>query len=114
MMTMIVGLVGSPRKNGLTSRLVDAALDGAKAGDAEVRKVYLGDFAVAADAGVRESCPEDLNRLYEAADTLVLGSPVYWGDVSGVTKSFMETVLIANADGKAALGLAIARGMDVR
>jgi NAD(P)H-dependent FMN reductase len=109
-MTMIVGIVGSPRKDGLTSRLVDTALEGAASGDVEIRKVYLGDYAVAPYAGVRESCPEALNRLCEDADALVLGSPVYWGDVSGVTKSFMETVRIANADGKAALGISIAGG----
>ncbi len=107
---MIVGIVGSPRKNGLTSRLVDATLEGAKQGGVEVEKVYLVDFDVKPYVGVREICPEDLNRLCEDADAIVLGSPVYWGDVSGLTKSFMETVSIPNADGKPAIGISIAGG----
>jgi NAD(P)H-dependent FMN reductase len=110
MMNLIVGIVGSPRPNGLTSRLVDATLEGATLGDVESRKVYLGDFDVTPYAGVRESCPEALNRLCEDADAIVVGAPVYWGDVSGVTKSFMETVRIANANGKPALGISIAGG----
>lgn len=107
---MIVGIVGSPRRNGLTSRLVDAVLEGSKLENAEVKKVYLIDFDVKPYTGVRESCPEDLNRLCEDADAIVLGSPVYWGDISGLTKSFMETVSIPNADGKPAVGISIAGG----
>ena len=107
---MIVGIVGSPRKNGLTSQLVEAALDGAKLENVEVQKVYLADFNVEPYIGTRESCPEDLNKLCEDADALILGSPVYWGDVSGLTKSFMETVRISDSDGKPALGISIAGG----
>jgi NAD(P)H-dependent FMN reductase len=110
MTNMIIGIVGSPRKDGLTSRLVDAALEGAKLGNAEVKKFYLVDFDVKPYVGVWESCPEDLSRLCEEAEAIVLGSPVYHGDVSGLTKSFMETVRISNADGKPALGLSMAGG----
>ncbi len=109
-MITILGIVGSPRKDGLTSRLVDATLVGAKTDDVEVKKVYLVDFNIKPYIKVRESCSEDLNRLCEDADILVLGSPVYWGDISGLTKSFMETVRISNADGKLALGISIAGG----
>ena len=108
---MIVGIVGSPRKNGLTSRLVDAALEGAKTGDSEVKKVYLVDFNIKPYVGIREECPEDLNQLCEDADAIVIGSPVYWGDVSGLTRSSMETVRVSNANGKPTLGISIAGGM---
>lgn len=107
---MIVGIVGSPRKNKLTNRLVDAVLEGSKLENADVEKVYLIDFDVKPYTGVQGSCPEDLNRLCEEADAIVLGSPVYWGDISGLTKSFMETVNIPSADGKPALGISIAGG----
>lgn len=78
--------------------------------NAEVKKVYLVDFEIKSYVGVRESCPEELNHLCEEADAIVLGSPVYWGDISGLTKSFMETVSISTADGKPALGISIAGG----
>ncbi len=115
-MTLIIGIVGSPRKDELTSQLVDAALSGAKLSNVEVKKVYLVDFDVKPYVGIRGSCPKDLNKLCEEADAIILGSPVYWGDVSGLTKSFMETVSISphntssNSNGKPALGISIAGG----
>jgi len=115
-MTLIIGIVGSPRKDELTSQLVDAALKGAKLSNVEVKKIYLVDFDVKPYVGVRENCPKDLNKLCEEADAIILGSPVYWGDVSGLTKSFMETVSISpynnssNSNGKPALGISIAGG----
>ncbi|MBC7315299.1 MAG: NAD(P)H-dependent oxidoreductase, partial [Chloroflexi bacterium] len=41
---------------------------------------------------------------------LIVGAPVYYGDINGLTKDFMDTVRIANANGKPALGFAIAGG----
>ncbi len=115
-MTLIIGIVGSPRKDELTSQLVDAALSGAKLSNVEVKKVYLVDFDVKPYVDVRDSCPKELNKLCEEADAIILGSPVYWGDVSGLTKSFMETVSFSpynnssNSNGKPALGISIAGG----
>ena len=60
MITIIVGIVGSPRKNGLTNRLIDAALEGARLANVETKKVFLIDFKVTPYVGVRESGPEDL------------------------------------------------------
>lgn len=110
MIKIILGIVGSPRKNGLTNRLVDAALEGAKLANVEVKKVFLVDFKVTPYVGVRESGPEDLNKLCEDANAIVLGSPVYFGDINGLTQSFMETSRISNADGKPVLGISIAGG----
>ena len=55
-------------------------------------------------------CPEELNRLCEEADALVIGAPVYYGDINGLTKDFMDTVRISNANGKYGLGISIAGG----
>jgi len=107
---MILGIVGSPRKNGLTNRLVDAALEGSRLENYEVEKIHLVDFNVKPYTEVHKNCPKALNLLCEEAEAIVLGSPVYWGDISGIAKSFMETVSIPNADGKPALGIAIAGG----
>ena len=38
---VILGIVGSPRRNGRTNRLVEAALEGAKSKGAEIQKIYL-------------------------------------------------------------------------
>lgn len=115
---LVVGIVGSPRKNMRTNMLVDAALDGAKSRDAETEKVYLVDYRIKTFTGQGGSeeaftySPEDLSKLCEEADAIVLGAPVYWGDINGLTKDFMDTVRLRNpsSNGKPALGIAIAGG----
>lgn len=115
---VILGIVGSPRKNGRTNSLVDAALDGARSRGVDTKKVFLVDYNIRSFTGSGGSeeafqyCPEELSRLCEDADAIIIGSPVYWGDISGLTKNFMDTVRITipNANGKPALGIAIAGG----
>ena len=43
---MILGIVGSPRKGGLTDQLVTRALGGASSAGLETKKVHLADFEV--------------------------------------------------------------------
>jgi len=107
---MILGIVGSPRKGGLTDQLVTEALEGSKSLSIETRKIHLVDFGIRFYTEEGEGCPEELSELCEEADGLVLGAPVYWGDINGLTKDFMDTVRISNANGKYALGIAIAGG----
>ena len=112
----VLGIVGSPRKNGRTSALIDAALEGAASNGASTQKVTLVDYEVRPFTGTGGSgqaetyCPKALSRLCEKADAIVLGAPVYYGDINGLTKDFMDTVRIANSNGKPALGFAIAGG----
>jgi NAD(P)H-dependent FMN reductase len=112
----VLGLVGSPRKDGRTNRLVDAALEGAQSKGASTTKIYLVDYEIQPFKGrggstdAYRNCPEALSRLCEDADALVLGAPVYWGDINGLTKDFMDTVRISTSSGKPALGIAIAGG----
>jgi multimeric flavodoxin WrbA len=115
---VVVGIVGSPRKNMRTNMLVDAALDGARSRGIKTEKVYLVDCKIRSFIGQGGSeeafqySPEDLNKLCEEADAIVLGAPVYWGDINGLTKDFMDTVRIRlpNANGMPALGISIAGG----
>lgn len=112
----ILGIVGSPRKDGRTNTLLDAALAGAASAGASTHKVYLVDYNVRPFTGTGGSeqatryCPEALSALCEEAAGIVLGAPVYYGDINGLTKDFMDTVRISNANGKPALGFAIAGG----
>jgi len=113
---LILGIVGSPRKDGRTAALVQAALEGAAASGAETRNIFLFDYAIrpfSAAGGSGEGvrfCPLELSLLCEQADAIVLGAPVYWGDINGMTKDFMDSVRIANSNGKPGLGIAIAGG----
>jgi len=112
----VLGIVGSPRKNGRTNELVSAALNGAESEGADTRKIYLADFDVKPYMGAGgsieafEYCPEELSKICSEAEAIVLGAPVYWGDINGLTKDFMDTVRIDDPDGKYALGISIAGG----
>ncbi len=107
---MILGIVGSPRKGRLTDQLVTMALEGTESTWTETKKIYLVNFDIKFYSERSKVCPEELSKLCEEADALVLGAPVYWGDINGLTKDFMDTVRISNANGKYALGVAIAGG----
>ena len=106
---MILGIVGSPRKGRLTDQLVTRALEGAESAGLETKKVHLADFEVPSYSE-EAKCPEGLSRMCEEANALVIGAPVYYGDISGLTKDFMDIVSISNANGKYGLGISIAGG----
>jgi hypothetical protein len=46
----------------------------------------------------------------DQADALAIGAPVYWGDINGLTKDFMDSVQLNNVNGQPAAGVAIAGG----
>jgi multimeric flavodoxin WrbA len=113
---VVLGIVGSPRKDGRTNSLIDAVLEGAKSREVEAKKIYLVDYEVKSFRGLGgpdeafRYCPGDLGRLCEEADAIALGAPVYWGDINGLTKDFMDIVKLPYTTGKPALGIAIAGG----
>ena len=111
---LVLGIVGSPRKGGKTSALVDAALEGAAEASARTQKVFLVDYDVKPltnpDGDRQAGCPDALSALCGDADAIVLGAPVYYGDINGLTKDFMDSVRIGNSNGKPAVGFAIAGG----
>ncbi len=113
---VVLGIVGSPRKKGRTNRLIDAVLEGAESKGMRVKKIFLVDYEIKPYTGLGGSleafkyCPEELSKLCEEASAIALGAPVYWGDINGMTKDFMDTVRISNSNGKPALGIAIAGG----
>lgn len=106
---MILGIVGSPRKGGLTDQLVTRTLEGAKSTGLETNKIHLADFEIPSYSE-EAKCPEELSGMCEEANALVIGAPVYYGDISGLTKDFMDIVSIPNANGKYGLGISIAGG----
>ncbi len=107
---MFLGIVGSPRKGRLTDHLVSKALERAESMDIETKKVYLTDFDIEFYVEEGMGCPKRLSEICEEADAIVLGAPVYWGDINGLTKDFMDSVELQNANGKWALGIAVAGG----
>ncbi|MDR3303476.1 MAG: flavodoxin family protein [Treponema sp.] len=102
----IIGFTGSPRKQGNTAWVVDAILDGAKKQGAETHSWYFSDMDIKPClscygcrkgdlAGERTRCiiKDDMQNVYDAlerADALILGAPVYMGQMSAQAKIFMD------------------------
>jgi len=109
---IIMAFNGSPRKKWNTATLLQKALDGAGSQGAETELIHLYDlnykgciscFACKTIGGKsygKCAVHDDLAPIFtriEQADALILGSPIYWGSVSGEMKSFMERLLFQYA-----------------
>jgi multimeric flavodoxin WrbA len=94
----IIGIIASPHKEGNTAWTVNKILEGAKEQGAETQSWYFSDLDIqpcrgclcchdGSDRGC--SINDDMQELYgaiEHADALVLGSPVYMGQMSAQAK----------------------------
>ena len=99
---------GSARKSGNTETLLKKALEGAAAAGAEVEMVHLYDldfkgctscFACKRIGGksygkcaMADDLTPILDKILEV-DAIVLGSPIYFGNVTGEMRSFMERLV---------------------
>ncbi len=96
----ILCIVGSPRKHGNTDTLVDSVIAGARESGALVEKIYLSDLSFKGCVGC-EGCAkttkciinDDMQQVYEKlnnSDGLIIGSPTYFYNVTGLTKLFLD------------------------
>ena len=103
---LVIGLQTSPNEDGLTAKAAKAALEGAKGAGAETELIHLRKQDIqacrACEKGWGRCAREGLciieddmqalrERLYQA-DAIVLSTPVYFGEVSEVTKCFLDRV----------------------
>jgi multimeric flavodoxin WrbA len=104
----IIAFNGSPRKKWNTATLLQKALDGASSQGAETELIHLYDlnykgciscFACKTLGGKsygKCAVQDDLAPLFsriEQAHAILMGSPIYWGDISGEMKSFLERLM---------------------
>jgi multimeric flavodoxin WrbA len=104
----IIGINGSPRKGWNTHILVGEALQGAAVAGAETELINLYNLRFSGciscfeckrkDSPHRGHCAvqDDLKPVLEkieAAEGLVIGSPLYFGDVTASTRAFLERFL---------------------
>lgn len=104
----LMAINGSPRKNWNTATLLDQVMKGAAFQGAETKLVHLYDHAFkgciscfacktrGGDSYGACAVKDDLRPIYQeikAADALVIGSPIYFGSMTGETKSFLERLL---------------------
>ena len=107
----VIAINGSPRKRGNTATLLQNALDGAKSQGAETELVHLIDLkyqgCISCFACKRKETEyigkcavnDELTSVLEKAmdaDAIVLGSPIYCGDITGIMRSFMERFTFMN------------------
>lgn len=103
-MVRILGIAGSPRKNGNTEYMMRLALEAASGvGNVEARFINLRELDIRACIGClrcsiqksgEQPCPQFEDevpyREMLEADGIILGTPVYFGTVSSLLKIFMD------------------------
>jgi len=96
----ILGVVGSRRKKGNTSILVQEALKPFEMQGIETKLIFLGDYNIK-DCNGCEGCRDtykcvvndDMQKLYPAileSDAVILGSPTYFYNITADMKSFID------------------------
>jgi putative NADPH-quinone reductase len=108
MSSKIVAIVGSYRKGGVIDTAVEAVLEGAREKGAQTRTFYLTEQHIEfcthcrqcaqAPGAERSKCPQqdDMESILteiEAADAIVLGSPVSFWNVTAIFRRFLERTL---------------------
>ena len=107
----IVGIGCSPREESSTAVAVQACLDAAKAVCPEKIEVELiklagmrinGNLAagIPLEPGERDDFPKLVPKLSDPAVAgIVIGSPVYFGNMSSLCKAFLERLMVFRKDG---------------
>jgi len=102
-LTKVLGLIGSPRVDGNTTKLVNAILEGAAENGAETKVYNLSRLDLNPCKGcmtckIDGKCviDDDMQQLYDEiqeADAVVLGSPLYMWEVTAQTKLFIDRLI---------------------
>ena len=104
----VIAINGSPRKGWNTDTLLKKALDGAASAGAETEMVYLYDLKFRGCVSclacklqkeprpsrciLRDDLTAVLDKVHEA-DAVILGSPIYFSEITGEARSFLERFL---------------------
>jgi multimeric flavodoxin WrbA len=93
-----IAICGSPRKNGNTEIMLKEALKGAQKEGAKTELIQLAEKNIKYclghdDCGYPCKIKDDMDGIYKKlieADIIIIGSPVYYCNVSGLLKNFMD------------------------
>lgn len=99
---IVLGIAGSPRRHGNSDRLLEAALAGATESGAEARTLVAADAGLSQCLGCnacsvdgectqRDGGPE-LYAAIDAADAMIVATPVYFASVPGTLKTLIDRV----------------------
>ncbi len=122
-MVKVLGVIGSPRLGGNTEIMVREALAAAAEQGAEIEFIHLAEKSISPCEGCF-TCEEtskckiedDMQEIYtklEEADAIILGTPVYFANVTAQAKAFMDRTYCLyrkrRLRGKVAAAIAVAR-----
>jgi multimeric flavodoxin WrbA len=96
----IVGIVGSPRRDGNTNTLIEKILHTAEENEHNINLHHINSLDINPCQGCyyckkNDGCDLDddmveiYNELYDS-DIIIIGSPIYFGEVSAQTKIFTD------------------------
>jgi multimeric flavodoxin WrbA len=109
----LIAFCGSARKHGNTSKMLQKVIEGAKSAGAETELINLFDLNYKDCIGCyccklknnksfgHCTVNDDLKPIFkriEESDAIVLGSPVYYGNLSGQMRSFTDRLLFQYLD----------------
>lgn len=93
---LVLGIAGSPRRNGNSDRLLAAALEGAREAGARTETVVAATSGVNPCRGcnacskdgvcIQRDAGDELYATLDVADAIIIASPVYFATVPGVLK----------------------------
>lgn len=117
----VLGISGSPHVDGLSKKLMDEALSGAKGAGANIERVHIPEWNIEPCIGCDTPCWEEmvcsldddgleLRKMMEDYDALIFSAPVYFLSVNGMAKNFMDRMRYYGENGKPALPIAVAGG----
>ena len=102
----VLGIIGSPRRNGNTEILVDEILAGAAENGAQIGKVILDELNIApckacdlckkGGACVQDDDMSALLEMMVNSQVWVLGTPIYWWGPTAQMKTFVDRWYGAN------------------
>lgn len=105
-MKRILGIMGSPRKNGNTHILLNTILEGAEAAGAQIDIVILRDLTINECDGCHScwkgnecSKRDDMNGIFPKiveSDVIIFGTPVYWFGPTALMKAFVDRFVYFN------------------
>jgi len=109
---LIVGINGSPRKNGMTAKELKRVLDAVEEHGGESVLIHLTDKKIKPCIGCysidHTSCvypcrqKDDMQEIYKIllkANGIVFATPVYWFNVSGLMKNFIDRLTCLECSG---------------
>ena len=102
----VLGIMGSPRRNGNTETLLESILEGARSAGAEADRIDLSTARIEECNGCAhcwkgKECikKDDMNIFYQKiadSDVIVFATPVYWYGPTGLMKLFLDRFVYFN------------------